>query len=464
MFEQLAVVLKSYNRWSVRTLVVLGMLWLAFVYWYVQGEYLDPLGYINLFGPMLLVFFGALGSKAKSEFVPFRSRLIPHWSLAHLAVAAGLSVVVVLFLAGTAAISLHGNFSEGHWKDVSYLGMFGFLWFLALMFFSVGYFSGPAFLGGMPLVFALLVFRGHDFLRLISILVQGKQPGIVTIVILIDAVGSVALVRRMLHVDEEMAERRWTVTFDPREQQRQMWSREAPDRGIRQNISSWMFRSLDEIQRPLRQDLPSQIRHFQLGIMAPRGYMAVSVLMVLIFWTINLVTGNPFPVSDYFFWSLLGINSVFAQVMFSQRNSFQWIFMLPLRRREIVIRYFGALLTSVLKMWFSYILAIFVVQWMPFPGSVAGAPPLLSMIESFAALFPLFGIMTLVLMWPREVRAKRAVVLVLLVAVLITLIAVTIGKVTKMHEPAPVFTIAAFLTGIGLIWFSYRRWLRADLA
>src|SRR6185295_16885052 len=241
-------------------------------------------------------------------------------------------------------------------------------------------------------------------------------------------------------------------------------SREAPDRGIRQRISSWMFRSLDEIQRPLRQDLPSQIRHFQLGIMAPRGYMAVSVLMVLIFWTINLVTGNPFPVSDYFFWSLLGINSVFAQVMFSQRNSFQWIFMLPLRRREIVIRYFGALLTSVLKMWFSYILAIFVVQWMPFPGSVAGAPPLLSMIESFAALFPLFGIMTLVLMWPREVRAKRAVVLVLLVAVLITLIAVTIGKVTKMHEPAPVFTIAAFLTGIGLIWFSYRRWLRADLA
>src|SRR6185295_10038045 len=78
VFEQLAVVLKSYNRWSVRTLVVLGMLWLAFVYWYVQGEYLDPLGYINLFGPMLLVFFGALGSKAKSEFVPFRSRLIPH--------------------------------------------------------------------------------------------------------------------------------------------------------------------------------------------------------------------------------------------------------------------------------------------------------------------------------------------------------------------------------------------------
>jgi hypothetical protein len=139
------------------------------------------------------------------------------------------------------------------------------------------------------------------------------------------------------------------------------------------------------------------------------------------------------------------------------------MFMLPLRRKEIVSRFLGAMFFSILKIWASVFVAVFVVQWMPFPGKIKEFPSLLPIFASFAAMLLIFGIMSLLVMRPSGARARRAVGAVAVCVLLTIVIAVVIAKTTGIYDPAPDFSVAALLTGTGLIWYSYRTWLQADL-
>jgi len=460
VFERFYVVLHGYRRWYVLRLSVVVLLYAWLVGWYFRNLSFPPIFHFVVLSSILIPNSILLGIRLKPQFDPFRSRLIPGWSSTHILVAAGQSLLMAVSLA---VISLGAGLGGGLWNGWSVVGMGGILWFEVLACFSIGYLFHPAIFMGLAIVLPLLGYGRDRIEQLLSILTDGSQPVAPLMLIVLNAAGTMALLRRMLLAHEEMPEFRMNV-FNLAEAQRQQWASDLPVRGFRYRLWAWRNRSLDAIPRRLGGDLRSQIRHFQLGLTAAPGFLPISVILILTFWTVSGFTSIPFGDSNVFFLTWFSVSSTFHHLLTSQKHSFQWVFMLPLRRKEIVVRYLGAMFSSYLRGWLAVSMAVFVVRWMPSPGVVHEMPSLLYIIESFSALLPVFGIGSLIVLWPKGVRAKRAAATVLISAVLLVLIAGTIARTTGIHDEAPVFAIAAFITGIGLNWYSYRSWLQADLS
>jgi hypothetical protein len=455
VLEQLCAAFRSYGRWFVLRISVMCVAWGTFIVWMSQNEPLSPFGYFILLSLILIPYSFSMGFKLKSQFVPFRSRLIPRWNTAHLAVAAGVSLMFVVLLAGASSLVC---FSEAEWNTVSVVGMLGTLWFEALLFFSFGYLFHPIF----GLILPALGFAGTTIHRLFMVMTNGDHPAVLLLLIMLDAVGCMALLQRMLRAHEGMSEFQRSV-LNPVEEQRRYWASKSSDRGIRYRLWSWTNQSLNTIPRRLSRSFPAQVRHFQLGIVMSQGALMASIVLIPTFWILGRFIGMHFIDNNFIFWVSFPISSTFVQMIVTQKNSLQWMFMLPLRRKEIVRRYLCAMFFSMFKMWLSIFVAVFVVQWIPFPGTIKEFPPLLPIYGSFAAMLPIFGILSLVVMRPAGNMAKRIGPPIVICVIFTIVVAAAIARTTGMFDPAPVFSIAALITGTGLIWYSYRTWLQADL-
>jgi hypothetical protein len=137
--------------------------------------------------------------------------------------------------------------------------------------------------------------------------------------------------------------------------------------------------------------------------------------------------------------------------------------MLPLRREEIVAGYGVSLFITGLKVWFSFLLALYVVAWMPLPGTIREAPSLEPFLESFVAQFPLFGILTLAFMRPGGLPAVKIGGIVAALAALIVAVMALIARNIGTYDPTYPLIVSAFIFGLGLIRYSYQCWLRAEV-
>lgn len=139
---------------------------------------------------------------------------------------------------------------------------------------------------------------------------------------------------------------------------------------------------------------------------------------------------------------------LFMQLEKPGRN-LQSIFMLPLRREEIVSRYGAALLLVLLKEWLMFAVALFVVDWMPVPGKVHGVPAMMPFLLSLLAQVPAFGVLTLIIG-----RTRVAVIALIIVSMVV---------VPLNFAGMQWLLLVVSIIGPALIVFSYRHWCRAEI-
>jgi len=390
--------------------------------------------------PLVCISSVLLGNQVFRQFIPHRARLIPRFASAHFVGALAVILVVVLLLALPFVFAKRaGVLDFAEFQNVSLMVVFASLWFFGLVTFSAIYFSRP------EVLFAFIIAGESERSRAFFFAMLSDPARSLLPLLLVNGIGSIAVVWRVAWVHEGMRENRFRDT--KRERRRlsapPWWS------------SSTIERTRDQITRPLKRDLWSQIRHFQLSLGISESILKSAALVLVMFWLINILSRTTQGAQ---LWSLVllmpGLKAVSA-IKERKNSGLQLEFMLPFSRDELFARLGGALFLSQLRTWSAYALASFVLSLMPMPGVINGIPPLLPLLASLAALFPLFGV-AMVGLVRREVKVIYA-------ATFIMVILMSFVFVVASTAQLALFIIAVACGGAGSIWYSYRRWCRVDM-
>src|SRR5262245_5326137 len=398
------------------------------------------LSYLIFAVPLVCIFSVLLGNQVFRQFIPHRARLIPRFASVHFVGALAVILVLVVLLALPFVFAERaGVLGLGEFQNVSLMVVFASLWFFGLVTFSAIYFSRP------EVLFAFIIAGESERCRAFFFAMLSDPARSLLPLLLVNGIGSIAVVWRVAWVHEGMRENRFR---DTRRERRRLsalpwWS------------SSAIERTRDQITRPLRRDLWSQIRHFQLSLGVSESILKSAALFLGLFWLINILSRTTQGAQ---LWSLVvlmpGLKAVSA-IKERKNSGLQLEFMLPFSRDELFARLGGALFLSQLRTWSAYALASFVLSVMPMPGVIDGIPSPFPWLASFAALFPLFGIAMLGL-------AARQVKVIYAATVIMAILMSFVFVVASTAQLA-LFIIAVACGGAGSIWYSYRRWCRVDL-
>ena len=448
MTEQFRAVLSTYSHrlaFQVLAPAILPMVALCYLMALPLLQNNAERGYLALICPVSLICFTFLGHHLKVQYASFRLRLVPGYALTHLAVTLLLSLIVLLLLAASAAMYTQAAFTiTGDLPHVSIAAIVAVEWAMILAAFAAGYFFRPAVLGMLVLMLQIGIMSKPDSqIRL--------EPPAVLLTLFLDAVSTLALIKRISEIREDKFEYR---TKDETLESQQYWWAQYSDGKWLRMFWSRGDKALDRIRRPLPNDFLSQVRHFEAASAAAQySPVGTTIFLVVIIWVVNFFTGTPSNTNagaPLEFFTLLPALTVFAGMDHVQRRNLQSLFMLPLDRQQIVSKYGCATLMVLLKNWLYYAAAGLIVAWMPIPGTIQGIPSAAPLLTSLTAQLPIFGFCSLTIGRPRGA-----------VFVMFGVIAALLAFGSDL---APRFLpLAAVIVGAGSIWFSYRRWCKTEL-
>lgn len=429
MIEQVRAVLETYRTrvaFQTYAVAVAPILLVSFFMFSMQPGH-PVMAYLALVAPGVAIFFALLGEHMKIQFASSRSKLTPDYAPAHLIAALVVSSILLLlqFLLSLAFYPL----VPPHVSVATLVA----LWTLSLLTFSVGYFFVPQ----VVYLFLMVTMMNRD---LVSWL-EGMDRLATVVVLAADLLLTAAILHRMLSPSQEKFEYRLRGT--PEEAGRNMWNRSSKRSWVGRIISG-ENRILDS-PRPLARDAISQIRHFKASMQSSHALVMTTAIFAVMFWVISFMESGKSTVDPRIFVALPTI-IVFTQVQQTGRN-LQSTFLLPLRREQIVVRYGAALLLLLLEEWLALVLGLVIADWMPIPGKTGRFVSMTAILMSLASQLPAFGIFTLCIG-----RSMLSVTVLLIVAIVPLSLA---GVQWSL--------IAVLISGPALIWFSYRRWCRAEV-
>lgn len=389
--------------------------------------------YLILVTPAVAIFCALLGEHMRAQFTSSRSRLVPDYVLPHM-----IAAVAVISIALLLVIPLSLGFYLLVPPHVS-VAMLAAVWTISLAAFSAGYFFVPS------VVFLLLILTvlNGSFIKW----AQGMDRLTVAIVLAADLVLMTGLLKRVLSTTEESFEYRGKDT--PGEFQRYMWTRFSKRTWI--NRLSWRREHVLDRPRPLSGDVMSCVRHFASGMPARQTFMMSAAGYVGVFWVLNLLAGSSVLIPDAIMLSVLPAMTAFMQTERGTSATLQSIFLLPLRREQIVSRYGLALLLVLLEAWLAFAVALIFLNWMPVPGKVVEFPSLRPFLISLVDQVPLFGLLGLSI-------GRSRVYIIGLTSLAVFLVALSSAASLQW------VMVAFLISGPALIWLSYRRWCRAELS
>ncbi len=427
--------------WWFAVLLVAVQTWVI-----VSKQAAAPRGSTSLFllelqGATFALFCALLGDQVKTQFLSHRSNVIPGYRTAHLNTALLLGVIVGIVVMAPTELRPGMNFQQFAEAAV-------FLWFVGLAAFGIAYFLHLLFI----FIILQVAFMSKTMSGFLALLTAGDR-GLLANVILINVLGSAALLWRMWHVDEEMFEFRW-VGFGQSWPQANKREVETPGSFFERLYKPDETR-YERIERPLGSSLSAQLNHFQLGMAGVQSTAMTTVTWIATLWIIGYFIPAPPPnlVGIIVIMPVITLLSGFGGFQRDPLPKLEWIMMLPFARKDLVARIGGAMAVLILKLWCCYAIASYFVAWMPQPGIIAAPPPLLPFATSLADQFLIFGIISLPILWRR--LAVRWLGFPLAVG----------AAVVAIDLPRTAVTIAAMvLAGTILSWISYRQWCRVDIA
>jgi hypothetical protein len=377
-----------------------------------------PASYLTLIAPAVAIFFALLGEHMKIQFTSLRSKLIPGYALPHVLAALVTSTAVLLLIPLSVALFLLVS------PNVS-IATLAAVWTLSLITFSAGYFFVPQ----VVYLLLMLTMLNGAFVKW----AEGMNRSTAAIVLAADLVLTAALLKRLLSTTEESFEYRGKDT--PEKFQLFRWT---------------TFSKRLDRPRALRGDVMSHVRHFAAGMRTSQESLLISAAVyAVIFWALNLFTRpSSLIIPDAITLTPLAALMVFIQMDRGAAN-LPLIFLLPLRREQIVSRYGLALLLVLLEGWLAFAVALILVNWMPVPGKILGFPSLRPFVISLAAQVPIFGLLSL------AVGRSRIYV--------VALLSLSMFFVALASAGIGWFMISILVSGPPLIGFSYRHWCRAEL-
>jgi hypothetical protein len=432
VIEQVRAVLETYwTRAAIQTYAVATAPILLFSFFLFSVQPGHPvIAYLALVTPGVAIFFAVLGEHMKIQFASCRSKLTPDYAMPHL-IAAFVVTSILLLLQFLLSLAFYPLIPP----HVS-MATLAALWTLSLLTFSAGYFLVP------QVVYLLLMVTMLN--RTLVLWVEGVDRFVAVVVLAGDLVLTAALIHRMLSVTEEEWEYRGKGS--PEEAERNRWTRSSKRTWV-SRITRRERHVLDS-PRPVARDAISQIRHFEAGMRTSQALLMTTAIFVVVFWAGSLFTGSgKFAVDPTMFVAFPAM-AVFTQMRQPVRN-LQSTFLLPLRREQIVFRYGAALLLLLLEEWLTFVVALVIADWVPIPGKIGTFVSMTTILISLASQLPMFGILTL------SVGSRLSIVF------LVPLVVVAI--VPLSFAGVQWSLIASLISGPVLIWFSYRRWCRAEV-
>jgi hypothetical protein len=359
--------------------------------------------------------------------------------------------MIAVLLAVVASVASHGTVVAAEWIGISRIGLAAFGWSFFLLCFSIGCIHPLAIVLALPSLILFLGFIMTGSSVWLSIMSNGPA---VSLILLLNLIVTVVLLGRLLQLHRGVIESGFYDSLNPTLYKRRIWSRERKDWSGSLNRGD---RVLDSIRRPVGSDLRSQVRHFLLGFGLRVNVMALIPLLAAILWLIHFVSSQYTRGADFEKGMGLSFTIMAAVIVLtSGRKNLQWILLLPAQRKEIVSRYGTAMALRWLHVILTIETAYYIVAWMPFPGVPHHSPSIWPFVDSLTAQLPLFGIATLIAAKPHAM-----VQYLVAFAVMIALIAAPDLNALGLH----LFLPAVFLVlGIGVIAWSYRRWLQTDIS
>lgn len=432
MIDQVRAVLETYRTrvaFQTYTVALAPILLFSYFIFTVQSGH-AVFAYLAFVAAAVAIFFALLGDQMKMQFTSCRAKLTPAYALPHFIGAFVVSSTLLLLLL-LLSMLFYPPLVPPHLSIAALTA----LWTICVLAFSAGYFFRPGAVYGLFIV----VMLNGTLVRW----VEEMDRWTAVVVLVSDLVLTAAMFRRMLSATEEEWEYRGR---DKEEFQRYMWTRFSKRKWMNR-ITGNREHVLDR-PRPRSGGVISQIRYFAASMRMYQSLLIMTVMLAIAFWVGRLATGAgklgmdpmtlvPFPAI-----------MLFMQLEPVGRN-LQSTFLLPLRREQLVFRYGAAMLLVLLQEWVAFAVAIFIVDWMPFPGKIGAFPALTPFLISLAVQVPMFGILTLM------IGRSRAAIIVL---VFMSTVSVLLSDVGLQWVPA-----GSVIGGSALIWFSYRHWCRADI-
>jgi hypothetical protein len=448
VFERIRAAYLTYiQRIEFQVLVILVFtLWIflnifitAFSNWHIS--------YLTLAVPGIVIYSSLTGEQLKRQLASYRSHLVPNYRAPHFWTALGLSLIFGFVMCIPLAQATPAGF-----KGIE--GIAVFLWSMGLLAFCAGYFLRPLFIFTFfSLWFITERIKASGFF----LSVIASQNPAMTLVLIVNSVVSILLVWRMTRLHEGMFEYRWMEAMDNPLVQR---THEPEGRSFGRTIYQKLFqpseRALNRIQWPMRRDLLAQMRHFQLSLEMSQPAPTWIFSWIGIMWVVNFITGTDTNAGWLSSIMILPTFTLFASTGGFQRNTLEWVGMLPLSRKELITKVGGAMVWSVLRWWACFAVAVYFVSWMPFPGVIRGLPPLLPFAASLSLQLPMFAIATLTAMKHKAIARGLAVGGVIALSGFFIAFASTPSRAALMIA-------ATILLGAALTWASYRHWRAADI-
>lgn len=393
----------------------------------------DPsAAYLAAVAPAGAIFFALLGEHMKIQSASWRLRLSPGYALTHLAAACLMTSIFVLSLVLMMLAFLRTP------PDVSG-PMLAVGWALALAALSAGYFFVP------QSVFLLVIATMNG--TLVGWVAEIDRSAAL-VILAADLVLTAAVLKRMLSATEESFEYQGKDT--PQKFERHMWTRFS--RRSWTHRLSWRREHVLDRPHVLTGDVMSHVRHFASGIRtSQQSFLIMTATWAGVFWALNLFTRQSSSIiPDAIVLTPIPAMAVFMQTERGAAANLQSIFLLPLRREQIVSRYGLALLLVLLEDWLAFAIGLILVSWMPFPGRVLAFPSMGPFLISLVAQLPIFGLLGL-----GFGRSRIYMIGLTSLAVMIVALLSSAGLQWAL--------IAAFISGPPVIWYAYRHWCRAEL-
>ena len=416
----------------------IGMSVAPVLVWYltlpVPGKYL-----VAFYSVIYVLFMAVVTSNSlRTRLSSHRAHTVPGYRRANVAVILGLAAITLALATGLcvygglpltpATLCLWTFWALGWITGYFIPGLaFNFPRFLSLILLLVailgaaaGAFGSAVTLGGWRWVFQSI---GRGALSI--------PWELAVVLVLANTAVTMLMVRRLLHLNEESFE---YFRINQREIVQNVY----------RNAREPRLTALDSIQTPLPARLGPQLRHLAMALFPARPsflrFAGTLTAMLLIVRFALKIDAMPALVG-------VAIGIPAASFLFT-RQTLSRFFLLPLSRRELVVKGGSAMLLMAFRGWCGWMLA----------GAIAfQGIPLRILLITLVMQLPFFGLCALaVSVRAPFTRGKPLLMLLLLLAV---------GMLVKWISTTPVQVQVAVcvVAGGGLIWLAFQRWCNVEL-